>query len=111
MSQVLRKLEEVFGGGGQVAPGGTAAILTRTSTLDRELADKVISLTSLDLVYRGLGTIAATALADELDRNGLRAVDFATQACADALRERLVDNLPDSEQFCSAFIEQLRMRG
>ena len=71
------QLENVFGGGGQVAPGGTSAVLTRPSGIDMELATQVLRQVQLDVVQRDLGAIMAREVANELERHGLKPSDFA----------------------------------
>ena len=106
------QLAEVFGGGGQVAPGGTGAVLTQPSGIDMELASQVLRQVSLDAVNRDLGVIAAREVADELERQGLRAADFANLPDFPAVvARRIVARLSRSESFAEAFRQHLGMRG
>lgn len=106
------QLMEVFGGGGQVAPGGTAAILVRPSTIDMELAAQVVKRTSMDRVCRDLGAVAAREVADELQRQGLKPADFATlEDLPQVVAKRIAVRLLRSEEFSRSFLQHLGMRG
>lgn len=106
------QLKEVFGGGGQVAPGGTGAVLTRPSGIDMELAAQVLRKVSLDSISRDLGAIAAREVANELDRHGLKPSDFADLPDFPlVVAKRIVARLTKSEEFAKSFRQYLGMRG
>jgi hypothetical protein len=105
------ELQEVMGGGGQLAPGGTAAVLTRPSGLDLELATRIVRQIPLDSINRDLGAIAAREVADELQRHGLKAADIASLPDLPQLvARRLVARLVRSDEFARSFTQHLLMR-
>lgn len=105
-------LLEVFGDPTNVAPVGTGAVLTRASTLDKELAEKSVEGLDLSRVFRDLGAVAARELADELERRGLKPADFSSlDGLPKRVSKRLLDNLAASEVFTKSFREHLAMRG
>lgn len=111
-----RKLEqdlrEVFGGGMNVAPGGTGAILTRPSKLSLDVAAEAVKTMPLDGVYRDLGTVVARALADELEGRSLRAADYADLPdLPKVAAKRVVSYLMRSDEFAQALKQGLSVRG
>ena len=105
------QLEDVFGGG-QVAPGGTGAILTQPSALSASLAEEVVKQMPLDAVYRDLGAVAARVVADEMDIKMLRPADFANLSdLPGVVAARIVEHLGKSEEFAASFRRHLKARG
>lgn len=113
MSKDLKaQLEDVFGGGGQMAPGGTGAVLTRPSGIDMELAQQILRQVALDAIMRDLGAVAAREVADELTRHGLKPSDFVNLPDFPSIAaKRIVARLAQSEEFARAFRKYLGMRG
>lgn len=106
------QLEDVFGGGGQVAPGGTGAVLTKPSGIDMELATQLLKQMSLDAVFRDLGAVAAREVADEMDRHALKPSDFANLPDFPmVVAKRIVARLVGSEEFSRSLQKYLGMRG
>jgi hypothetical protein len=111
-SELERQLTEVFGGGMNVAPGGTGAVLTRPSKLSMGVAEQAVRGMPLDGVYRDLGAVAARVLADELEARSLRAADYANLPdLPKVVAKRLVGYLLRSEEFARSFSEHLSARG
>lgn len=109
---IKSQLEDVFGGGGQVAPGGTGAVLTRPSGIDLEIATQVLRQVALDSIDRDLGAVAAREVANELERHGLKPADFAhLPDFPPIVAQRIVSRLVKSEEFARAFRKYLGMRG
>lgn len=66
----------------------------------------------LDGVLRDLGTVAARALADDLEQKALKPSDYAAIGDLSAVvAARIAKTLLKSEAFARAFTEQLLMRG
>lgn len=106
------QLEDVFGGGGQVAPGGTAAVLTSPSKIDRELVAQVVKQVPLDAICKDIGAVAAREIANALQQYGLRPADFTDQPDLPAMvAKRIVGRLIRSEEFSRSFTKYLSMRG
>ena len=110
-SSTAEILSEIFAPVG-AGPGGTATTLISPSSIDGDIVRMVADQVDLDGVLRDLGTIAARALADELEQKALKPSDYA--AIGDlsvVLAARIVKALSKSESFARAFTEQLLMRG
>lgn len=105
-------LIEIFGGNMNVAPGGTAAVLVRPSKLSMELAQQAVKDMPLDGLYRDVGSVAASVLADELEKRLLRPADYAVLPdLSKVVAKRIVGYLLRSEEFARSFTEQLAARG
>lgn len=112
INELKRRLEEIFGGNMNVAPGGTGAVLTRPSKLSLEVTQQVVRAMPLDGVYRDIGAVAARFVADELERNSLRAADYANLPdLPEVVAKRIVGHLLRSEEFARSFSEHLSARG
>jgi hypothetical protein len=87
--------------------------MTSPNSLTKELVCRIVKEFSLDTVFRDLGILVATALANTIESRGLRPADYAELPdLADDLSERLMQELgrnPDT--FALAFLTQLRNRG
>lgn len=106
------QLLEVFGDPTNVAPSGTGATLTRPSSLDMALADKVTSLIPMDRIFRDLGIVAARELADEFERRGLKPSDYKyVEGITKRVAEMIAKNVKTSEVFDRSLREHLGMRG
>lgn len=111
-SELEQQLKEVFGGDMNVAPGGTAAVLTRPSKLSLDVATQAVRTMPLDGLYRSVGTIAAQTLADELESRSLRPADYANLPdLPKVTAKRIVGYLLRSEEFARSFSEHLSARG
>jgi len=109
---VRNMLENVFGGGGTVAPSGTGAILTRPSKLSVDVVNEVVKAMPLDGLYKDLGVVAANVLADSLESRSLRPADYAALSdLSDVVAKRVVKHLVESEVFSRAFSDQMAARG
>lgn len=107
-----RQLGEVFGGNMNVAPSGTAAVLTRPSTLSMEVADKAVRTMSLDRLYRDFGAVAGRTVADQLESMNLRPADYANLPdLPHTVAKRVVSYLLKSEEFARALKKSLTARG
>ena len=110
--ELKRQLEEVFGGGMNVAPGGTGAVLIRPSKLSFDVAAQAVRAMPIDGLYRNIGAAAAQVLADELERRSLRPADYANLPdLPKVAARRILGYLLRSEEFARAFSEQLAARG
>lgn len=111
-SELERQLTEIFGGGMNVAPGGTGAVLTRPSKLSLDVAAQAVRAMPLDGVFRDLGAVAARVLADELESKALRPADYSNLPdLPKVVAKRLVGYLLRSEEFARSFAEHLAARG
>jgi hypothetical protein len=111
-SDLQHQLEDVFGGGGQVAPGGTGAVLTRPSALSMEVAAQAVKSMPLDQIYRDLGAIAARVVADELESRALRPADYASLPdLPGVVAKRITGYVLRSDEFSRSFLQHLSSRG
>lgn len=111
-STIKRQLEDVFGGGGQVAPGGTGAVMVRPSTISMELAAQAVRQMPMDRAFRDIGAILAREVADELERQGLRPADYANlDDLSQVVGRRVTSYLLRSEEFSRALLQGLQARG
>lgn len=113
MKRAIRgQLAEIFGGNMNVAPGGTGAVLTRPSRLSMDMAQEILKAMPLDGVYREMGAVVASALADELEAKSLRPADYAElEGLSRVVAKRLVGYLLRSEEFSRGFVMRLKARG
>jgi len=110
--KLRQQLNEIFGGAMNVAPGGTGAVLTRPSKLSMDIAQQAVKEMPLDGIYRGLGSVAAEVLANELEMKALRPADYANLPdLPKVVAKRLVSYLLRSEKFARSFSESLAARG
>lgn len=111
-SDIKKQLEDVFGGGGQMAPGGTAAVLVTPSGISMELAAQAVRKMSMDRVFRDIGAIAAREVANELESQGLRPADYANlEDLPRVVGKRITSYLLRSEEFSRALLQALQARG
>ncbi len=111
-SDIKKQLEDVFGAGGQMAPGGTAAVLNRPSGISMELAVQAVRKMPMDRIFRDIGAIVAREIADELESQGLRPADFATlDELPRVVGKRVTSYLLRSEEFSRALLQALQARG
>ena len=110
--RLRQQLEDVFGTGAQVAPGGTGAVLVRPSKLSMDLAGQVVREMPLDGLYRDLGVVAARLVANELESRGLRPADYANlQELPQVVARRIGGYLLRSGEFSTSFVQNLTARG
>ena len=105
------ELQEIFAPMGSGA-GGTAAVLMRPSTLQADLAKKLIEELPLENALVDVGVILARYLADSMEQHLLRPADFTGNPETSAeLAKRFAKALQSSDTFTAAFDKALRMRG
>jgi hypothetical protein len=112
MKKLVQQLEDVFGGGGQISPGGTGAVLVRPSQLSLDIAEQVVEEMPLKEVCWDIGAVVARIVADNLEAQRLRAADYAdTPDLSKVMARRIVDKLMKSEAYSQSFSEHLAKRG
>ena len=111
--EVLRsQLAEVFGDPTNAAPAGTGAVLTSPSQLSFALVSQVVREMPMDSLFFQIGKLAARQLADQLERQGLKASDYAgVPELAQITAKRITSRLHASEQFAVGLVEGLMQRG
>ncbi len=112
MAGICDELTEIFGDPTNVAPTGTGAVLTTPSGLSLDLVAQVAREMPMDEVLYQVGKLLARQLADELERQGLKASDYAAvPELPHIVAKRITARIHSSAQFARGVVEGLMQRG